>query len=143
DEFLLFSILYYSYLLSYKVCIINIVRASTRYKNMSEYFRRSYVHEWRFAFTVKSGTSTGSTSVLVTEVPRRYNGRLTRTCHKWKQKAFCFASLPMASFRWTDLSKTVTGVYPMRLVHIVENITKEGYRNDRFANVIATNVHVQ
>lgn len=48
DEYSLFAILYYSYFLPDKVCI---VRASSRYKSMFEYFRRSYVHEWRFAFT--------------------------------------------------------------------------------------------
>ncbi|EFN73047.1 hypothetical protein EAG_11340 [Camponotus floridanus] len=137
DEFSLFSVPYYSYLSPYtKFALLE-----TRYKSMSEYFRRSYVHEWRFAFTGKSGNSPlerafkyfyagknftrstptgkvlniagsqpGSTSALVTEVSRRYNGRLARTRHKWRQKAFRFALLPMASFRQVDLSKIAADV---------------------------------
>lgn len=53
DEFSLFSVPYYSYLSPYTKFTL----LETRYKSMSEYFRRSYVHEWRFAFTGKSGNS--------------------------------------------------------------------------------------
>lgn len=105
DEFSFFSILlYYSYLLSYKSLHCQRIDKIQKY---IKYFHRSYVHEWRFAFTV--------------EPEARSNERLNIFMPARTSKAFPIKSLNhlfcMQLRFWTSAFQRFTTVLIMRYMN--------------------------